>query len=163
MPRLQYLAVPQIHVDTARQTRIEAAYSPHNVDSLELIGTVFFEDRRVLHRILVWTRGAVDIARIGVPGRWRIRMVVCDLALLNNHMMREHSANRFVEAAADGLFRHLELSPCFRVASVQLAQRFFHKVQCGAGGVDLEVSAGPIALDGVAPLGNLPLELDLRQ
>src|SRR6185312_1664941 len=47
---LQHLAVPQIHVHAARQTRIETSYRAHDIDSLELVRAVFFEDRSILHR-----------------------------------------------------------------------------------------------------------------
>src|ERR1700683_3842671 len=68
-----------------------------------------------------------------------------------------------MEAATNGLFGHFEIRPGLGVAGVQFGQRLFHKVQSRASSVHLEVSACTVALDGVAPLGNLPLERDLRQ
>src|SRR5678815_5531558 len=68
MMRLQHFAVPQIHVHTARQTRIEAPYRAHYIDSLELVRAIFLKDRSILHRILVRTWSAIDVARIGIPG-----------------------------------------------------------------------------------------------
>src|SRR5277367_6133126 len=62
MVRLQDFAVPQIHMDAARQTRIETSYRAHNVDALKLLRTVLFKDRRVLHGILVRPRSAINIA-----------------------------------------------------------------------------------------------------
>src|SRR5271165_1664612 len=100
MVRLQHLAVPQIHVHAARQTRIKAPYRAHDIDSLELVRPVFFKDRSVLHRILVRARSAINVARIGIPGGRRIGMVVGDLTIFDHHMVREHAANRLVEAAA---------------------------------------------------------------
>ncbi len=47
---------------------------------LKLSGAVLLEDRRVLHRVLVGTRRAVDVARARVPRRRRVRVVVRDLA-----------------------------------------------------------------------------------
>ena len=46
---------------------------------------------------------------------------------------------------------------------VCFGERLFHEMQRGARSVYLEVSAGPIALDGIAPLGNFPFELDLGE
>src|ERR1700722_5737064 len=116
----------------ARQTRIEAAYRAHDIDSLEFVRPVLLEDRGILHRVLVRTRSAVNIAGISIPGRRRIRMVICDLALLNYYVMREHAANRFVEAAANRFLRYFELRPGLGVSSVQLRKRLFHEMQSGA-------------------------------
>jgi hypothetical protein len=87
-------------------------------------------------------------------------MVIGDLAVADDHVMREHAAHRFVEAAADGFLRHLEVVPGLGAAGVQFRQRLLDKMQRGRRRIGLEVSAGAVALDGVAPLGNLPLELD---
>src|SRR5690348_9747745 len=76
MMRLQNLTVAEIHMHATRQTRIEAAHRTHDVDTLEVIRPVLLEDRRVLNRVFVWTRRAVDVARIRVPRSRRIRMVV---------------------------------------------------------------------------------------
>src|SRR5580700_1701038 len=163
MMRLQHFAVPQIHVDAARQTRIETPHRTHDINSLELVRTVLLKDRGVLHRVLVWTRSAVDIAWIGIPWGRRIRVVVCDLAFFDHYMVREHATNRFVEAATDGFLGHLELRPSFGMSGVQFRQRLFHEVESSAGGINLEVGSRPIAFDSVATLRDLPLELDLRQ
>src|SRR5580700_11667172 len=117
--RLQHLAVSQIHVDTARQARIEASDRPHDVDSFELIRAIFFKDRSVLHRVLVRTRSAISVARIGIPGGRRIRMIVGDLAFFDHDMMREHAADSFMESTANSLLGHLEFRPGFCVSSVQ--------------------------------------------
>ena len=50
---------------------------------------------------------AVNVARIGIPRRRRIRMVVGDLAVANHDVMRKHAADRFVESAADRFVRAL--------------------------------------------------------
>ena len=127
--RLQHLAVAQIHVYAARQARIKAAHRAHDVDALEFVRPVLFEDRRILHRIFVRTRRSVDVARIGVPRRRRIRMIVRDLAVANHHVVREHAANRFVEAAADGVFRNFEVGPRLGPAGVQLRQCLLREIQ----------------------------------
>src|SRR5271165_5174553 len=163
MVRLQHFSVPQIHMHATWQTRIEAPHRTHDVDSLELVRTVFFEDRSVLYRVLVRTRSAVNVTRIGIPGRRRIRVIVGDLAFFDHDVVRKNAAHRFVEAAADGLLWNLELSPGFGVSRMQFRQRLFHKVQSSASRVDLEVRPCTVAFDGIAPLGNLPLELNLRQ
>src|ERR1700733_9263281 len=36
----------------------------HDIDALEILRTIVFKDRCVLHRILIGTRSSVDIARI---------------------------------------------------------------------------------------------------
>ena len=161
--RLQHLAVAEIHVHAAGQARIEAANGAHDIDSLEFVGAIFLEDRRVLHRILIRSRSAVAIARIGIPGSWRIGVIVGDLVILDHHVMRQDAAHRFVEAAADRFFGNLEVVPGPGAAGVQLCQRLLGKIECGGSGVRLEVSASAIALNGIAPLGNLPLELDLGE
>ena len=68
MVRLQDLAIAQVHVHAARQAGIETANRAHDVDALELVGAIFFEDRRVLNRVFVWSRRSVDI-----PWDWRSR------------------------------------------------------------------------------------------
>ena len=118
--RLQHFAVAQVHVHAARQTWIEASHRAHDVDALEFVRAVFLEDRRVLHRILVGPGRAVDIARIRVPRRGRIGMIVGDLAIADDDVMREHTAHRLVEAAADGFFGNLEVGPRSGAAGVQL-------------------------------------------
>src|SRR5579862_7084136 len=116
MLRLQHFSIAQIHVYAAGQARIETSHRPHDVDPLEFIGTIFLEDRRVLHRILIRTRSAIYVTRIGVPGRRRIRMIVCDLALADHNVMRKNATHRLMESATNGLIRNLKLMPCFRVA-----------------------------------------------
>src|SRR5580704_863852 len=163
MLRLQHLAVAKVHMHSARQTRIEAAYRPHDVNALELVGAVLLEDRRVLHRIFVRTRGAIHSTWIRIPGRGRIGMIVCDFALADYYVMRQHAADSFVEAAADGLFRHFEFGPGLGAAGMELFQGFLHEVQGTASGIHLEVRARAIAFNGIAPLGDLPFKLDLGQ
>ena len=51
--RLQHFAVAQVHVYAAGQAGIEAANRAHNIDAFEILRPIFFEDRRVLHRVLV--------------------------------------------------------------------------------------------------------------
>ena len=64
----EHLAFSQIHVHAARQTRIEAANGPHNIDALEFVAPVLFEDRRVLNGIFVRARCPVDVPRLPFQG-----------------------------------------------------------------------------------------------
>src|SRR5262249_55421346 len=97
MPGFKDFSFPQVHVHTTGQAWIEASHRPHNVDAFELLRPVLFEDGRVLHRVFVRTGGAVDVARIGVPAGGRIRMIVSDLAIANDNVMRQDTANGFME------------------------------------------------------------------
>src|SRR5580704_7749103 len=119
---LQHLSVAQIHMHPARQARIETAHRAHDIDPLKFIRAVLLEDWGVLHRVFVRSRRAVNVAWIRIPGRRRIRMVVGDFALFDHDMVREHTANRFVEAAANGLLRHFEIRPRFGVASMKFGK-----------------------------------------
>ena len=119
--RLQHFAVAQVHVNAARQTRIEAAHGSHYIDPFEFIGTVFFEDWSVLHRVLVRSGSAINIAWIGIPGCWRIRMIVRDLTFFDDDVMRKYAAHCLVEAATNGFFRHFEIRPGLGVTGVQFA------------------------------------------
>src|SRR3984885_6953585 len=82
MQLLQGLALAQVHVDTAREARVETSHRSHDVDALEVVEVVLLEDRGVHHRVLVGSGGAVDVARAGVPRCRRVRVVVGDLAPL---------------------------------------------------------------------------------
>lgn len=84
---LEYLAVTEVHVNATRETWIETSDCAHDVDPLELIRTVFLEDWGVLHRVLVWTRCSIDVARVGIPRSGWVRMVIGDLAVANHNMM----------------------------------------------------------------------------
>src|ERR1700675_4198766 len=143
----------------ARQTGIEAPHRAHDVNALELLRTIFFEDRSVLHRVFIRSRSAVNVAWIRVPGGRRIGMVVGDLALANHYVMREHASNRLVEAATNGFFRNLEIGPGSCSTGVQLLQCPLSEIESRRSRVDLEISPGTVALDGVAPLWNLPFKL----
>src|SRR6202034_2337971 len=105
-----------------RQAWIKAPYRPHDVDALEIFRAIFLEDRRILHRVLVRTWCAIAVARICIPRGWRIRMVVGDLVILDYHVMRQHTAHCFVEAAVNGLFRNLEVVPGSGPPGMQLGQ-----------------------------------------
>ena len=83
---------------------------------------VLLEDRRVLHGVFVGPGRAVDVARIGVPRGRRIGMIVGDLAVANDDVMRKHAAHRFVETATDGFVGHFELGPGFRAAGMEFVQ-----------------------------------------
>src|ERR1700749_2553105 len=96
-------------MNAARQTRVEAAHGAHNVDPFEVLRAILFKNRRVLNRVFVRPGGSIDIARVGVPRCRRIRMVVRDLTVANDHMMGQHAAYGFVEPAADAGLRYLEI------------------------------------------------------
>src|ERR1700723_3745725 len=145
MVSLQRLAITEIHVHATRQARVEATYRSHDVDPFELVWAVVLEDRRVLHRVFIGPGRSVNIAWVRVPRGRRIRMVICNFAVANNYVMREHSAHRLVEATSDGILRHFEVRPGFRIALMQLSQRLFGKIQSGAGSVNLEVSSRTVA------------------
>src|SRR5256712_7511008 len=98
-------------MNTTWQTRIKAANRSHDVDTLEGVRAILFEDWCVLYRILIGAGRAIDVSHTAVPGCRRIGMVVGDLAVLNYHMMGKHTAHRLMEAAADGLLWHREIAP----------------------------------------------------
>ena len=160
MQQLELLAAAEVHVHAARQARVEAAHRAHDVDALEVLAVVLLEDRLPLHGVLVGPGRAVGVARVGVPRGRRVGVVVGDLAVADHHVVREHAAHRLGEAAADALVGHLELLPGLGAPGPDLDQRLLGEVQRAGRGVGLEVGAGPVALDGVAPLRDLPLELD---
>src|SRR5580692_12459079 len=111
MMRFQHLSVSKVHVHTTRQARIETPQGAHDVYTLEFVRPVFLEDRRVLYRIFVGSRRSIDVARIRVPRRWWVWMVICDFAVANHDVVRQHAAHSFVESATDSVLRHLELRP----------------------------------------------------
>jgi hypothetical protein len=76
--------------------------------------------------------------------------------------MRQNSAHRFVEAAADCLFGNLEVVPGPRASGAQLRKRLLGKTQRSSG-ISLEIGARPVALNRIALLGNMPIELDFGQ
>ena len=86
MNRLQDLTAAYIHMNAARQTRIEAAHGAHDVDAFEFVRSVLFEDGCVLNRIFVRAGCSIDVARAAIPRRRRVRMVICDLAISNHDM-----------------------------------------------------------------------------
>ena len=150
-----------VHVHAARQARVERAHRAHDVDALEVLRAVLLEDRRVLHGVLVGAGRAVDVARVGVPRRRRVGLVVGDLALADDHVVREHAARRLVEADADRLLGHLEVRPALRPPGADLGERLLQAVQPDERRVGLVVGARAVALDRVRLLGHLPLELHL--
>src|SRR5580658_3068896 len=117
----------------AGQARIETTDRAHNVDPLEILRTIVFKDGCVLHGIFIRARSSIDIARVRVPRRWRIRMVIRDLAFADHHVMGKHSANRLVEPAANCFLGNLEVSPGGGTACVQLSECLFYEVEGGRG------------------------------
>ena len=152
----------EVHVHAAGQAGVEAADRAHDVDALEVLGAVLLEDRRVLHRVLVRARRPVHVTRAGVPRRRRVGLVVGDLAVADDHVVREHAARRLVEADADGLLGHREVVPALRAAGADLLEGLLEAVEADQRRVGLVVGPGTVALDGVRPLRDLPLELHLR-
>src|SRR5580704_8715611 len=116
MMRLQHLPISEIHMYSARQAWIETSNCPHNIDSLEVLRAVLFEDRRILHRIFIWARRAEAVPRIRIPRRWRIRMIIRDLVIANHDVVRQHATHSLVEAASYPFFGNLEVIPCPRPA-----------------------------------------------
>src|SRR5438105_6118308 len=57
----------EVHVHPAGQAWVEGTDRPHDVDALEVLGLVLLEDRGVLHRVLVGSRGPVDVPDAPVP------------------------------------------------------------------------------------------------
>src|SRR5690606_591178 len=101
VPPLEDVPLARVHVHAARQARIEAPHRAHDVDAFEVLLAVLLEDRQPLYGVRVGPRRAVDVTRARVPRRRRIRVVVGDLAIANDQVMREHAAHRLVKAAAD--------------------------------------------------------------
>src|SRR5579884_157700 len=128
-----------------RQAGIEAAHRAHNVDALEVLRAVFLEDGRVLYGILVGARSAIDIAHAAIPWRRRIGMVVGDLAILDDHVMREDAAYRLMESATNGLLWYGEVGPGFGMPGAYLIKRLIDAVQSDGSGIGLEVGACPVA------------------
>src|SRR5579859_5841254 len=161
MMRLQHFAFSQIHMHAARQTRIETPHRAHDVNALEFLRAVLFEDRSILHGILIRSWSAVNIPRIRVPGRRRIGMIIRNLALADYDVMREYAANCLVEAATNGFLRNFEVRPGFSSAGVEFFQRSLRKIESRRGRIGLEVCSGTVSLDSIAPLWNLPFKLNL--
>src|SRR5579883_589826 len=147
MNDLKFFSVAQIHMHPAWQARIEAAHSAHNINPLKIVRAILFKDGRVLHGILVGSRGSIDIAHAAIPGSWGIRMVVRDLSVLNYHMVREHAADGLMETAADSILGHGEIVPRFCMAGMDLGQRLVHAMQRDRRREGLEVRASTVALD----------------
>src|SRR3984885_114919 len=122
MFHFDHLPVPDIHMYAAGQTGIEAANRAHDIDALEILWAIVFENGCVLHRVLIRAGSSIHIARIRVPWCRRVRMVIRDLAFADDHMMREHPTHRLVEPAADGLLGNLEVTPGGSAAGVQLPE-----------------------------------------
>src|ERR1700720_2475926 len=66
-----------------------------------------------------------------------------------------------METATDGTLGNFEVRPRLRPTGMQFFKRLFHEMQGSSRRVRLEVSPGSVAFNGIAPLRNLPLELDL--
>src|SRR2546423_15680393 len=104
MTRLDGLAFAEIHVHAARQTRIEAPDRAHDIDALERVAAVLLEDWHVLNRVLVGARRAIDIPRARIPRRRRIRVVVGNIAIVDDELMRQIAALRFRESEPHALY-----------------------------------------------------------
>ena len=115
-------------MNTTWQAGVEAAHCPHDVDTLEAVRTILFEDRSVLYGILIRAGRAINVAHTPIPRCGGIGMVVGDLAVLDDHVMGKHTAHRLVEAAADAIIWHREIAACLRVASMYLSKRFIYSI-----------------------------------
>src|SRR6266478_8035088 len=90
-------------------------------------------------------------------------MVVRDLSLADDHVVREQTAHRFVEPATDRLLRDLEIGPGARAPGMDLRAPALEKVERSRRRIRLEVAARAIALQGVGPARDLPLQLGLGE
>ena len=90
-------------------------------------------------------------------------MIVGDLVIADHNMMRKDPAHCLMEAATDGFVRHLEFVPGLGAAGMQLRQSLLSEMKRSCGCISLEIGAGPIALDRIAPLRDLPLEFYFRK
>src|SRR5262245_57785992 len=163
MARFQRLAGAKIHMHSTRHARVKAPHYAHDVNPLEIIGHVLFEDGPTWHRILIGTRRAVNVARAGVPRRRRIRVIIGDFSIADNHVMREHAAYGLVEAAADRFLRRREFRPGPGSARPHFGERTLDKIKSRRRRIRLEVSPSAISLDGVAPPRDLPFKFGLRK
>src|SRR3954465_11051562 len=161
MPLLEYLAIAQVHVDSAGQARVEAAHRAHNVDAPEVVGAVLLEDRGARDRVLVWPGRPVIVGGRPVPRRGWVWVVVSDLAVPDHQVMRENPAYRLVKAAADRLVRHFELLEGLGLSRPHELEGLLQEVERRSRRVGYEVDPGPISLYGVGPLRDVPLELCL--
>ncbi len=76
MVRFQCFAISQVHVNTAGQAGVKTPHRAHDINALELVWSVLLKNGSILYRVFVWTRRAVDVTRIRVPGRGRIWMII---------------------------------------------------------------------------------------
>src|SRR6476661_8992479 len=108
----EHFPISQVHVNSTGETGIETSHRAHNINALEVFRPVFFEQWRVLNGVLVRSRCTVYISRAGIPGSWRIRMIVRYFPIAYDNVMRKHSPHGFVEPAANAFVRYLEVRPC---------------------------------------------------
>src|SRR5947209_5257914 len=123
---LKLFPLAQVHMNTAWQTSVKAADCSHDIDALEVLWTVLFEDWCVLHGILVGNWCTIDVSYAAIPRRRGIGMVVSDLAVLDDHVMGKYTAHSFMEATANSLLWHRELAPRLGMTSTYLGKRFIH-------------------------------------
>src|SRR4029077_75671 len=105
---------------------------------------------------------SINIARISVPRRWRVGVIICDLAAANDYMMRKNPADSFVKSTTDGFVRNFERCERGRASSVHLRDCLLKEIISAGRGIRLEIGASTIALDRVAPFRNAPGKFDLR-
>src|SRR5581483_8573705 len=156
----QHLSVSEIHMNAAGQARVEASDSSHDIDSFEVLRSIFFKNGSVLDRIFIRPRRAVDIARARVPRRRRIWMIIRNFLIADYDVMRQYSSNRFMESTANRLLRYFEIRPGFGSAIPHRVERFLDEIESRRGGIGLEVSSSAIALNRIAPFRDLPFELN---
>src|ERR1700724_3540508 len=98
-------------MNTTWQTRIKAANRSHDVDTLEGVRAIVFEDRCVLYSVLVRARCTIEVSHAAIPGGRGGGMVVGDLSILDDHVMGKYTAHSLVESAADSILWHREIAP----------------------------------------------------
>src|SRR6266568_2672104 len=148
-------------MDTTGQAGVKAAHRSHDINTLEVFRSILFKDGCVLYGIFIGTGSAVDITHTTIPRRWGIGMVVGDLAVLDDHVMREYATHGLVETTADGILRYGEIIPRPGMTCPYFCECLIYTVECNSSRVSLEVGSRTVTLNGIAPLWNLPLKLYL--
>src|SRR5579862_3600007 len=97
MVRFEHLSIAEIHMYSAWQAGVKASDGSHDVDALEVLRAVFFEDGCVLYGIFVGARSSKAVTRICIPRGWGIRMIVGDLVIADPDVVRKHAADGLVE------------------------------------------------------------------
>src|SRR5436305_4035246 len=117
---------------TTGQAGIKAANCSHDINALEVVRAILFEDRRILHSIFIRARGAIDISYTAIPwGGW-IRVVVRDLPIFDHHMMGKHTSYGLVESTTNSFVWDCKFGPGFAMSGTYLIKSLIDKVQCSS-------------------------------